>query len=187
MGIDSQHNGLGQGGMIAGFYWFIDGEVAGCSRPGQPERGQRRAGRDETELPPDARAALTRDLAWLRGQGIRAVLSLTETPLDEEAVARHSLEALHLPVPDLTAPTPEQLMRALNFIDRQRALARPVMVHCLVGEGRTGTVLAAHRIKGGATPEQAISEMRAIRPGAIGTDVQEQALRSFARHRDWIL
>ncbi len=173
--------------MALGFYWLVDDELAGCARPGAPGRGLTGPRREE---PPDSDAeyaALDSDLAWLRRQGIRAVLSLTETPLAEDVVARHGLETLHLPVPDLTAPTPEQLMRALLFIDTQRAHGRAVAVHCLVGEGRTGTVLAAYRIRGGASPDEALRELRAHRPGAIGSPAQERALRAFATRRDWIV
>ncbi len=176
--------------MMPTFYWLIDNALAGCSRPGEPEkqrRGDHRRGERDGLDELDPRDALDRDLAWLRRQGIRAVLSLTETPLADEVLARHDLATLHLPVPDLTAPSSEQLMRALGFIDLQRSLGRAVAVHCLVGEGRTGTVLAAYRVRGGATPEQALREIRGHRPGAIGSKEQERALHAFAAHRDWIV
>jgi atypical dual specificity phosphatase len=168
--------------MMQGFYWLIEGRLAGCPRPG--------SGRDrphDTMSPQDAQAALDSDLVWLRTRGIGAVLSLTETPLDIAALSRHGLEVLHLPVDDLHAPTPAQLHYALAFIDRQHALDRAVAVHCLMGQGRTGTVLAAHRIRAGSTPDAALAELRALSPGAIGSPEQESALRTFARQRDWIL
>ncbi|HEY8291525.1 MAG TPA: dual specificity protein phosphatase family protein, partial [Thermomicrobiales bacterium] len=120
-------------------------------------------------------------------RGIDALLSLTETPLDRDRLVRHGLDVLHLPVDDLHAPTPAQLHYALAFIDRQQALGHAVAVHCLMGQGRTGTVLAAHRIRAGSAPDTAIAELRALSPGAIGSPEQEAALASFARRRDWIL
>ena len=167
---------------MQGFYWLIEGRLAGCPRP-----GSRRDRPHDTTPPQEAEAALNEDLAWLRTRGIGAVLSLTETPLDLSALSRHRLEVLHLPVDDLHAPTPAQLHYALAFIDRQHALDRAVAVHCLMGQGRTGTVLAAHRIRAGSTPDAALAELRARSPGAIGSPEQETALRAFARHRDWIL
>jgi atypical dual specificity phosphatase len=169
--------------MMQGFYWLIEGALAGCPRPGS-RRGER-AG-DGAPEERDA-AALDEDLAWLRERGIRAILSLTETPLEECALARHGFSTLHLPVDDLHAPTPAQLHYALAFIDRQQALGRPVAVHCLIGQGRTGTVLAAHRIRAGSTPDAALAELRALSPGAISAPEQEAALRAFARNREWIL
>lgn len=173
--------------MMPGFYWLIDGALAGCSRPGEPPRGQQRPQRGDTWNEAARLEALDRDLAWLCGQGIGAVLSLTETPLDEAALARHELQTLHVPIADMTAPSPEQFMHALAFIDRQRMLGRAVVVHCLVGQGRTGSILAAYRIRAGASPAAALRELRAICPGAVENPAQERALQAFAARQDWIL
>jgi atypical dual specificity phosphatase len=154
------------------FYWMIPDMLAGCSRPG---------GRDGAEDVLDA------DLAWLRCQGIGAVLSVTETPLAARALARHGLASLHLPVADLTAPAPLQLARALSFLDWQRAHDVPTVVHCLMGQGRTATVLAAHLIRGGLSADEALRELRALCPGAVSSADQERALAAFAARRDWVL
>ena len=174
------------------FYWLIEGVLAGCSRPGQ-RTAAARAGGDTARrfgapsTPDPLSEDLEGDLAWLRGQGIGAVLSLTETPLAEGALARHGLAELHLAVDDLRAPTPDQFTRALSFIDRQRALGRSVAVHCLMGQGRTGTVLAAYLIRGGVGVEEALRQVRRVCPGAVGSSEQERALHAFAARRDWIL
>lgn len=165
------------------FYWVVRDVLAGCGRPGA--RGH--AGRGAPATDADVAVALERDLLWLREQGIAAVLSLTETPLPEEATLRHGLTVLHLPIPDLTAPTPEQFDRALRFLDEQRLWCRPVAVHCLVGQGRTGTILAATLIRDGATPEGALARIRALCPGAVENPAQERALHAFAARRDWIV
>lgn len=172
--------------MLPRFYWLVDGVLAGCSRPGVLERR-----RSSTEMDPidgtDAAQILDRDLDWLCSQGIGAVLSLTETPLAADAVTRCGLDVLHLPIPDLHAPAPDQFMRALGFIDRQRAAGRAVAVHCLAGQGRTGTILAAYRVRNGATPDDALREIRTICPGAVESREQVQALHRFAARRDWII
>src|SRR3954454_11623682 len=154
------------------FYWMVPEILAGCSRPG---------GRHGEEERLDA------DLAWLRVQGIGAVLSVTELPLAGSALAEHGLASLHLPVADLTAPAPLQLRRALGFLDWQRAHGVPTVVHCLMGQGRTATVLAAHLIRGGMSAAEAMREMRAICPGALSSADQERALSAFETRRDWLL
>ena len=165
--------------MLQRFFWLVQGVLAGCSRPGVSPGISPAARLD--------RAALSQDLTWLRAQGIGALLSLTETSLLEETVAEHGLAMLHLPVPDLQSPAPDQFMAALGFIDRQRSLGRAVAVHCLAGQGRTGTVLAAYLIRQGSTSDAALAEVRALCPGAVGSDIQERALHRFAASSDWIL
>jgi hypothetical protein len=186
----------GRGVAMRGFYWLIEGLLAGCGRPGHRGRG-RAAGRAmPPAMPGEADRAdtvvtpldpLDEDLAWLASQGIGAVLSLTETPLETGALERHGLVGLHLPVDDLHPPTPAQLEQSLDFIDRQRVAGRAVAVHCLVGQGRTGTVLAAYLIRGGIGPEEALREVRTVCPGAVGSPAQERALHDFATSRDWLL
>ena len=186
---------------IAGFYWLIEGALAGSSRPGgsggyggRDSGGSGRHGGwgapDAGDAQPasgDLAARLDDDLAWLRAQGVGAVLSLTETPLPAEALARHNLAALHLPVDDMTAPTPEQFDRALTFIDQQRVKGHSVVAHCKMGQGRTGAVLAAYLIRGGVSADAAMRELRAICPGALSAPEQERALHAFAKRRDWIV
>lgn len=169
-----------KGWCVRGFYWLIDGALAGAGRPG----GWRR---NATVDDPALLAALDADLAALRQRGIEAVLTLTETPLAGGALERHDLVGLHLPIDDLQAPTPDQFRAALAFIDRQRALGRPVVVHCLVGQGRTGSVLAAYLIRGGLDAPTALRQLRAVCPGAVENAAQEQALADFAARRDWLI
>ncbi len=165
---------------MRGFYWLIEGALAGSGRPGGWRRG---AAADDPAL----LAALDADLAALRHRGIEAVLTLTETPLAEGALERHGLAGLHLPIDDLHAPTPEQFLQGLAFIDRQRALGRTVVVHCLVGQGRTGSILAAYLIRGGLHAPAALRQLRAVCPGAVENRDQEQALADFAARRDWLV
>jgi atypical dual specificity phosphatase len=167
---------------MRGFYWLIEDALAGCARPGGSVT--RRAGALETD---GAQAALDADLAWLREQGIGAVLSLTETPLDTAALERYELESLHMPVDDMTAPAPEQFDCALRFIDWQRIHGRRVVVHCKMGQGRTGVILAAYLVRLGATPAEALARVRAVCPGAVENREQEHALDAFALRRDWII
>src|SRR3954451_10569223 len=86
------------------FYWLIDGRLAGCSRPGGPRA---------------ERQSLTSDLRQLAEEGVGAVLSLTENPLEAQGLAESGLTVLHLPVPDMQAPSPGEILQALDFIDRQ--------------------------------------------------------------------
>jgi atypical dual specificity phosphatase len=166
------------------FYWLIENALAGCGRPGgSGPRARYGPPADEVEM----MAALDADLAFLHEQGIGAVLTLTETPLADEALTRAGMESLHIPIVDMAAPSSLQFEHALSFIDEQRGLGRRVAVHCLVGQGRTGSILAAYLIRAGATPEDALARVRDVCPGAVENPAQERALQEFARRRDWII
>jgi atypical dual specificity phosphatase len=172
------------GVAMRSFYWLIENALAGCGRPGAAgHRARSGPAADEAEV----MAALDADLAFLRDQGVGAVLTLTETPLADEALKRAGLESLHIPITDMAAPSPLQFERALSFIDEQRGLGRRIAVHCLMGQGRTGSILAAYLIRAGATPEDALARLRAVCPGAVENPTQERALQEFARRRDWII
>ncbi len=174
---------------MRGFYWLIEGELAGCPCPGGfGLRGPNAAWSvGDGNGTGTGAAGLGDDLAWLREQGIGALLTLTEEPLPADALARHGLESLHIPVLDMSAPTPRQFEEALTFIDGMRAAGRAVAVHCLMGQGRTGTILAAYLIRAGASAEEAVARVRAVCPNAVCAPVQEDALHEFARQREWIV
>ena len=48
---------------------------------------------------------------------------------------------------DHRGPTPEELAQAVAIVERRLGEGKKVMVHCLAGEGRTGSVFAAYVIK----------------------------------------
>lgn len=147
-------------GAMPGFSWVIDGELAGMPRPG----GVR---------------LLEADLRFLAGQEIDLLVSLTETPTDAEALTSHGIGLLHLPVVDFTAPTQQQLAEFVAAADQRIAEGERVGVHCAGGKGRTGTFLAAFLVSRGMTADEAIAEVRRLRPGSIETDEQEQAVEQY--------
>jgi len=167
---------------VRNFFWLFEGSIAGSGRPGG-ESGRRGA------VPARVTQAesLDADLDWLATQGIGAILSLTEEPLPSEPLRQRGIVALHLPIPDQTAPTQQELLAALDFIDQQLVAGRGVLAHCRIGEGRTGAILAAYLIRQGATYEQALARLRAVRSTAISSPEQQAALAVFARQREWII
>lgn len=150
------------------FYWVIEGVLAGCSRPGA------------------ASGDLDGDLAALVERGVGALLTLTERPLAPDALARHGLRGLHLPVEDFTAPTTQLLLDAFTFLDDAIGGGVPAAVHCMAGQGRTGTVLAAYLMRGGLGAGEAIVSVRAVCPGAIESPAQAAALEAWSADPPWL-
>ena len=142
--------------MLRNFGWILSGRLAGMAYPQE-----------------DAVAAL-------RAHGIRAVLSLTERApspsLADAGFAHH-----HEPIYDFAAPTADALARAVSFCRTHMDRGDSVVVHCMAGIGRTGTVLAAVLVSLGWTAPEAIDEVRRLRAGSLETTEQEAAVRAYAR------
>jgi atypical dual specificity phosphatase len=123
------------------------------------------------------------ELEWLRQQGIELVITLTEDPLPRYWLSETGLLALHVPVPDMSAPTIAQIEECLSAIRRANEKNMPVVLHCFAGKGRTGAILACYFVEKGLSAEKAIAHIREIRPGSIESFSQEIMVEDFARMR----
>ena len=73
--------------------------------------------------------------------------------------------------------------RILDEVDTARA-SGDVVVACMGGVGRTGTVAACALVRAGSTARQAIDAVRALRhPTAVETEAQERFVRRYAASR----
>lgn len=101
------------------------------------------------------------DLQFLKANGIAAIVTLTEHPLMSqkeitlEALKELDIDTFHVPVDDQFPPTRVQIRDVLNFIRARQAEAKPVLVHCAAGVGRTGTMLHAYFLAKGLGLEDA--------------------------------
>ena len=141
----------------SGFVWIEKGRLAGSGYPAS--KGQ---------------------VEWLAKSGVRSILSLTEQPLPAAWTEGLGMAAGHVAMADHLPPSVEAMGRGVDFIQRELAEGRSVLVHCLAGEGRTGCVLAAYLIrtrKLGA--EEALATLRKVKPEFVEWR-QEPAVREFA-------
>src|SRR4051812_25466424 len=95
--------------------------------------------------------------------------------LGAEVEARH-MSWVHLPIRDRGVPS-EEFERAWEGVGEDlRSRLRSgfnVMVHCMGGLGRAGTIASRLLVELCWSPTDAIREVRRVRPGAIETDDQE--------------
>jgi ADP-ribosyl-[dinitrogen reductase] hydrolase len=123
---------------------------------------------------------LAMDLDAVAEFGAAAVVTLIEEhefamlqvqSLGAEVASRH-MDWVHLPIPDMGVPDAEFEEQWRQVGPRLRARLRDgfnVVVHCKGGLGRAGTIAGRLLVELGTPAEEAIRQIREVRPGAIQT------------------
>ena len=119
------------------------------------------------------------DLECLYNEGIRVLVTAMEDSLNEELINEVGLEYHYFAVLPYGTPSLKQINEFVNLVNTNREQSRPVTVHCYMGWGRTGTLLAAYLISEGMSTDEAIYEVREKRPSSIETRGQEQILYMY--------
>ena len=139
------------------FSWLIENKLAGSAIPTSIEEVQ-----------------------WAIDQGVKSVITVREEPLDDSWTK--SVNYLHIPSNDMGVPEFIDLVSAVDFIHRRITNNEPVMVHCLAGLGRTGTLLACYLVKyQNMSADEATKNVREERPGSIQSYPQEEIIFRFEK------
>jgi len=148
-------------GMITGkpdnFSWLIEGKLAGSAIPTSFE-----------------------EIKWLVDGGVKSIVTVREESLDDDWIK--NINYLHIHSNDMGVPEFEDLVKAVDFIHQRITNNEPVMVHCLAGLGRTGTILACYLIKyQKLSADNSIQKVRESRPGSIQSFPQEEIIFQFEK------
>lgn len=144
-----------------GFLWLKKGQLAGTPRPGIFHD-------------------IDYDLRALQRVGVNVLVSLTQTPVDSDALVPFGMRHISSPIPDMGAPTARQAAALCGEIDTLLAAGNILAVHCRAGLGRTGTVLAAYLIWEGASALGALDTVRRVEPRWVQSEEQVAFLEEFA-------
>jgi len=139
------------------FSWLIENKLAGSSIPTSIDEVQ-----------------------WVIEQGVKSIVTVKEEPLDDDWVK--DVSYLHVHSNDMSVPEFDDLVSTVDFIHRRITNNEPVMVHCLAGLGRTGTLLACYLVKyQKMSADDAIQKVREERPGSIQSFPQEEMIFQFEK------
>ena len=139
------------------FSWLIENKLAGSGIPTSIEEVQ-----------------------WIIEQGVKSIITIREEPLDDDWIK--DVNYLHVMSNDMGVPEFDDLVHVVDFIHKRITSNEPVMVHCLAGMGRTGTILACYLVKyQNMSADEAMKKVREQRPGSIQSYPQEEIIFQFAK------
>lgn len=144
--------------------------------------------RSLTGLPTLKRSSITPEL-YLGGQyninslnrlkklGVTSIVNMRTRSI--HTIAPEGVKILHLPTPDMHAPTLEDLQKGVAFIQQEIDNGGKVYIHCQFGEGRGPTMAIAYLISTGLTLEDALAQVKKVRIFIDPTRPQIEQLKKF--------
>jgi protein-tyrosine phosphatase len=97
----------------------------------------------------------------------------------EDSMNELGIELIHSPIGDFRIPTPEQAKRLSKMIMNDVIGGKSILIHCMGGLGRSGTIAACSLVHYGIKPDEAIKIVRTVRPGTLETDQQVEFVKEF--------
>ena len=94
----------------------------------------------------------------------------------------HNLKWIHMPIVDLKSPDNkfmDKWQTTKVLLKNDLIEGKNIILHCMGGKGRTGTIAAILLIEFGEKHEEAIKIVREKRKGAIETKEQEEFIFSY--------
>lgn len=136
------------------------------------------------------------ELRFLAELGVDHIFCLQEddefwryVPPENLSIRRGVVEALGMafssyPIEDFKAPEIELAKHMVDAIVAELRLGKTVIVHCLAGLGRAGTLAACVLIDAGMKGDSALQLIRWLRPGAVQSVEQEALIAELSAEQN---
>lgn len=113
--------------------------------------------------------------------GVSAVVDLREEACDDgAALARHGIDLLHLPTPDLEPVSQPMLRHGVAFVAPRLDAGETVLIHCQHGIGRSALLALCVMVARGMAPLDALARAK-DRRGIVSPSPQQ-----FEGWREWL-
>lgn len=125
-------------------------------------------------------------LVTLKRLQIQTIISLLEPEeikginfyTDQEIYQRHGIAYINFAIPDMGVPEMTQAQKYIPYF-AQILMYQNVLIHCLAGRGRSGTICACILIHYGYSAQESVKIVRHHRTGAITTPKQENFIYDY--------
>lgn len=123
----------------------------------------------------------------IAGAGVTCIVDTRSEAADDKALLdRHGILFAHLPTPDNTPLTAEQLTAGGQWINERIAGGHAVLVHCENGIGRSVMLVVAALMMTGLSAEEALCRVQRARWQAAPNRSQIRRLFELERARPWL-
>jgi len=99
---------------------------------------------------------------------------------DLEELFKNGIEVFYSPIKDFSVPPLEELIEIAKWIEKKAKNGKKVLVHCLSGKGRSGTIVTAYLMYSeGLSLRDALARVRSLKPSAVETEEQIGILKDL--------
>ena len=98
----------------------------------------------------------------------------------KEYLSSIGIDFVSSPIGDFRIPTVDQAKELTDSILSDIKEGKNILIHCMGGLGRTGTIAGCTLVRYGAAPEIAVMTVRNVRPGTLETDQQVEFVKNFS-------